>query len=83
MIRYRKGQGDRLLLRHVVLQHLAVEGLLQAVRCDEAEAFRFASAGELSGLVPPEHHEVRTVGYVLVCTAQCFGIAIAQGFAHA
>ncbi len=42
----------------------------------------FACAGEVGGLVPPEHDEVGGFRHFRPGGAQGFGVAVAEGLAH-
>jgi hypothetical protein len=62
--------------------HAAVEGLLEAVGGDEAEALPPCPRDELRGVVPPEHDEVGGFGHVRPGLAQGFDVAVAERGAH-
>ena len=84
MIRDSVGEVDGLfLIRKEWLQHAAVEGLVDGVCGDEAEAPGLLRGEEFGGFLPPEHDEVRRLGdFPLPCFPQAFRVAIAQRIAH-
>lgn len=77
--RFRGSDGWRV---EVVFEDAAVEGLLEAVGGDEAEALDLAVAGQVGGVVPPEHDEIGGIWHLRPGGAQGFGVAVAKGLAH-
>jgi len=83
MVGNREGQRQRIFRLQLRLEYPAVEGLLDTIGGDKAEALGLAGTYSLGGDMPPVHDEIRRIRHLRPGAAHRIHIAVAHCGTHA